>query len=182
MDRIFLLDRSGSMESCLADTIGGYNSFVHSQKGLGGTMALYYFDHEFTPMYTKTPIEEVKDITTETYVPRGATALLDAIGQLIKTEETDGAAKMVVILTDGEENASKKYTKAHIKDLVEAKEKDGWQFVYLGANQDAFAEAQAMGIRPGCTLNFDTNKTPELFAAVSAAMTQASQDGTPLEF
>jgi len=182
MDRIFLLDRSGSMETCLDDTIGGYNSFVHSQQSLGGTMALYYFDHEFTPMYTKTPIEEVKDITKETYVPRGGTALLDAIGQLIKAEETDGAVKTVIILTDGEENSSKKYTKAHIKDLIEAKEKAGWQFVYLGANQNAFAEAQAMGIRPGCTLNFDTNNTPQLFAAVSAAMTQASQSGDPLEF
>lgn len=182
MDRIFLLDRSGSMESCLNDTIGGYNSFVHSQKSLGGTMALYYFDHEFTPMYTKTPIEDVKDITTETYVPRGGTALLDAIGKLIKEEEKDGQKKMIIILTDGEENSSHVYTKAHVKDLIEAKEKDGWQIIYLGANQDAFAEAQAMGIRPGCTMNYDVNKTPQLFAAVSAAVTQASQSGTPLEF
>jgi hypothetical protein len=182
MDRVFLLDRSGSMDLCLQDTIGGFNSFVKSQKSLGGTLALYYFDHEFTPMYTKTPINEVEDITTETYVPRGSTALLDAIGQLIKIEQTDGAAKTVVILTDGQENSSRIYTKAHIKDLVTAKEKEGWQFIYLGANQDAFAEAQAMGIAAGRTLNYDVNNTPQLFATVSAAMSQATQSGTPFEF
>lgn len=182
MDRVFLLDRSGSMSSCLADTIGGYNSFVASQKELGGTMALYYFDHEFTTMYAKTPIADVEYITVDTYVPRGSTALLDAIGSLIKAEEKDDQKKMVIILTDGHENSSHIYTKAHIKDLIEAKEKDGWQIIYLGANQDAFAEAQAMGIRPGCTMNYDTCKTPELFAALSAAVTQASQSQTPLEF
>ncbi len=182
MNRVFLLDRSGSMEACLTDTIGGYNAFVHSQKNLGGTMALYYFDHEFTPIYTKTPVDEVNDITTETYVPRGSTALLDAIGQLIKKEETDGEKKTVIILTDGFENASKKYTKAHIKDLIIAKEKEGWQFIYLAANQDAFAEGESMGIAPGRTMNYDVNKTPELFAAVSAAVTQASQGNGDVNF
>ena len=179
MNRVFLLDRSGSMESCWEDTIGGYNSFVDSQKSLGGTMTLFQFDHEILESYKDVAIADVKPLNKETYTPRGSTALLDAIGKVIKD---GGDNRVVVILTDGLENASKTYTKAHIRDLITAKEKEGWQFIYLGANQDAFAEGELLGINPGRTMNYDVSKTPQLFAAVSAAMTQASQNGTPLEF
>jgi hypothetical protein len=103
---------------------------------------------------------------------------LDAIGKVIKN---GGENRVVIILTDGYENASHTYTKAHIKDLITVKEKEGWQFMYLGANQDAFAEGESMGIAPGRTMNYDVNKTPQLFAAVSAAMSQASQNGTQVE-
>ena len=80
MNRIFLLDRSGSMESCWDDTIGGYNSFLTSQKPLGGTMSLIFFDHEYEKVYENKPIEEVENLTVDIYKPRGSTALLDAIG------------------------------------------------------------------------------------------------------
>lgn len=178
MNRVFLLDRSGSMQTCWEDTIGGYNSFVEAQKGLGGTMTLIQFDHEILESYKNVPIDEVKPLNKETYSPRGSTALLDAIGKVIK----DGGDNLVVvILTDGYENASRVYSKAHIKDLITAKEKEGWQFMYLGANQDAFAEGEALGINPGRTMNYDVNNTPKLFAALSAAVSQASQTGTQVE-
>ena len=74
--RVFLLDRSGSMDSCRSDTIGGYNSFVNSQKTLGGTMSLYLFDHELATVYENVPIENVEPLTLETFVPRGSTAIL----------------------------------------------------------------------------------------------------------
>ena len=178
MNRVFLLDRSGSMESCWTDTIGGYNSFVESQKGQGGTMTLFQFDHEILESYKDVPIDEVNPLTMKTYTPRGSTALLDAIGKVIKD---GGDNRVVIILTDGYENASRTYTKAHIKDLITAKEKEGWQFMYLGANQDAFAESESLGIAPGRTMNYDVNKTPQLFADVSAAVSQASQNGTQVE-
>lgn len=174
MDRVFILDRSGSMETCWTDTIGGFNSFLADQKATGGTLTLIQFDHEYLESYKRKAIDDVEPLTTETYKPRGSTALLDAIGQTIKN--WDGTASpSIVILTDGQENSSHTFTKAHIKDLIEQKTKEGWTFAYLGANQDAFAEAGSLGIAPGCTANFDTRRTPEVFRALSAAVScQAS--------
>ena len=162
------------MESCWDDTIGGFNAFLNEQKATGGTLTLIQFDHEYQQTYERVKIDEVVAMTRETYTPRGSTALLDAIGRLIK--DWDGSSNpSVVILTDGHENASHKFTKAHIKDLIEQKTKDGWTFAYLGANQDAFAEASAIGIAPGCTMNYDANHTPNAMRVLSAAMScQAS--------
>ena len=174
MDRIFLLDCSGSMESCWDDTIGGFNAFLNEQKADGGTLTLIQFDHEYQLNYESKPIGEVKPLTRETFKPRGSTALLDAIGRAVKEVRTQ-TIPTVIILTDGQENASHKYTKAHIKDLIEERQNHGWQFVYLGANQDAFAEAGSIGIAPGCTMNYDANRTPDAFRVLSAALScQAS--------
>jgi hypothetical protein len=169
MDRVFLLDRSGSMESCWDDTIGGFNAFVNDQKKDGGTLTLIQFDHEYQLCYENKPIGDVEPLTRETFQPRGSTALLDAIGRAIKEVKT---RPTFIILTDGCENASHVYTKAHIKDLIEERQKDGWTFVYLGANQDAFAEAGAIGINPETTMNYDVNKTPEAFRTLSATCSQ----------
>lgn len=174
MDRVFLLDRSGSMESCWDDTIGGFNSFLSDQKPTGGTMTLIQFDHEYNMTCERTKIADVAALTRESYKPRGSTALLDAIGRLIK-DWKGSTNPSVVILTDGQENSSHNFTKAHIKDLIEQKTKDGWTFAYLGANQDAFAEADSIGIAPGCTMNYDTNRTPDAMRTLSQAMScQAS--------
>jgi len=169
MERVFLLDRSGSMQSCVDDTIGGFNAFVDSQKSFGGTMTLCLFDHEFDIVYEKVPIDQVVPLTKETYMPRGGTALHDAMGQVLKMNLSDDT--MVIILTDGEENSSNKYTAAHVKDLVDTKP---WKFVYLGANQDAVLTAQGLGINT--SMDYDTSKTPELFRALSATVTRYSQD------
>ena len=174
MDRAFLLDCSGSMETCWDDTIGGFNSFLMDQKATGGTLTLIQFDHEYNMTCERTKIDEVKPLTRETYKPRGSTALLDAIGRLIKEWAGNGSPS-VVILTDGQENSSTKFTKAHIKDLIEQKTKDGWTFAYLGANQDAFAEAGSIGIAAGSTMNYDANRTPDAFRLLSTAVSsQAS--------
>jgi Mg-chelatase subunit ChlD len=178
-DRIFLLDRSGSMETCWDDTIGGYNSLVKEQAAFGGTMTLVQFDHEYTVTYNQRPISEVEPLSRETYKPRGSTALLDAVGRTIKAWAS-AAPPTIIILTDGQENSSHKYTKEHIKDLISERQKDGWQFVYLGANQDAFAEAGAMGIAPTCTMNYETTRTPEAFRHLSTALSQQASCGAPL--
>jgi hypothetical protein len=177
MDRVFLLDRSGSMESCWDDTIGGFNAFVNEQKADGGTLTLIQFDHEFLESYTAKPIGDVEPLTRETFKPRGSTALLDAIGKTIK-EGKGGANPTVIILTDGQENSSHKFTKSHIKDLIEQKTKDGWTFVYLGANQDAFAEAGSMGIAPSATMNYDVNRTPDAFRQLSQALSSQASNQT----
>lgn len=178
-DRVFVLDRSGSMESCLDDTIGGFNAFVRDQLPLGGTLSFIQFDHEFTPVYDKKLIHEVEPLNHETYKPRGSTALLDAIGKTIKSIEND-RTPVVAVLTDGFENASHTFTKAHIKDLIEQKTKEGWVFIYLGANQDAFAEAGSIGIAPACTMNYDARRTSDAFSALSQAMSNHVTSRGPL--
>lgn len=173
MDRtlIFLLDRSGSMEICRDDTIGGFNSFVKDQQALGGRMTVVQFDHEIVEIYTDMPLDKVDPLTHQTYTPRGSTALLDAIGTTIKKH--DARTDVVFIIqTDGHENGSTKYTRSHIKDLVEQKTKDGWVFMYLGANQDAFAEAGGIGLNAQNTFNYDVNNTNEAFMNLSATVSQ----------
>jgi len=182
MERVFLLDCSGSMESCWDDTTGGFNSFLQDQKALGGSLTLVQFDHEYKVTNDKTPISVFPSLSRATYKPRGSTALMDAIGQTIK-EWSGGATPSVVILTDGLENASTKFTKSHIKDLIEQKTKDGWTFAYLGANQDAFAEAGSIGIAKGCTLNYETTSTPDAFRRLSTAVSsQASGASQTVQF
>jgi hypothetical protein len=169
MDRVFLLDRSGSMESCRNDTIDGFNTFIDSQKQFGGTMTLCLFDDQFETVYEKTPIEDVPVLTEDTFVPRGGTALLDAMGQVLKMQLSDDT--MVIILTDGDENSSVTYTSAHINDLVNLKP---WKFVYLGANQDAVLAATNLGIKT--SLGYDVNRTPELFRTLSETVSNYTQD------
>lgn len=169
------------METCWDDTIGGFNAFLNEQKTMGGTLTLVQFDHEYLLSYEAKPIEEVEPLTRETFKPRGSTALMDAIGRAIKEIRTK-TIPTVVILTDGLENSSHKYTKAHIKDLVEERTKDGWTFVYLGANQDAFAEAGSLGIAPACTMNYDPRRTPEAFHQLSAAMSSQASNNVNFDF
>ena len=177
MDRtlIFLLDRSGSMETCRTDTIGGFNAFVADQKTLGGKLTLVQFDHEINNVFENVPLGEVNPLTSDTFQPRGSTALMDAIGRTIKTHWSKKGV-VFIIQTDGEENSSHSYTKAHIKDLIEQKTKDGWTFMYLGANQDAFAEAGSMGIAPAATLHYDVTRTPEAFRQLSATVSQQASN------
>jgi len=170
---VFLLDRSGSMESCRDDTIGGFNSFVRDQAALGGKLTLIQFDHEIIKTFEKVELSSVVPLTSNTFTPRGSTALLDAIGKTIK--ETSEVSTLI-ILTDGHENASIEYTKAHVKDLIEQKQKDGWTVIYLGANQDAFAEGSSLGIAPHMTMNYDVRRTPEAFRALSQTVSSQHQN------
>lgn len=162
-----LLDRSGSMGSIVNDVIGGYNNFLSEQKAVKGdcTLTLVQFDSEgIDTLYEYAPIADVPELTTKTYQPRGATPLLDALGKSIEStgraleniSEADRPDKIIfVVITDGEENASNKFTKARIKEMIEQQEKQyAWNFIFLGANQDAFAEAGAIGVQAAAAANF----------------------------
>jgi uncharacterized protein YegL len=153
------------MASCREDTIGGFNTFVDAQKENGGTMTLVLFDHEVNVLYETTPIGDVAPLTRETFVPRGGTALYDALGHVLKMNLPRDT--VCIVLTDGDENSSKDYTGAHVKDLIESKQtNDGWSFVYLGANQNTIMNAQRLGIRT--SMSYDPHgNTPELFSALS---------------
>ena len=176
----FVLDRSGSMWETLNDTIGGFNTFVESQKqDVNGecTMSLHQFDHEYETIYTNKPITEVDLLNTKTFVPRGQTALVDAIGRTISnaSSSTDDVKIIVVILTDGEENSSKEFRYDTISKMIQGKEKDGWEFVFLGANQDAIKTAAGLGIKQNSAMTY--NQTPQnvraCFSGLSSAISRA---------
>lgn len=154
-----ILDRSGSMQSIINDSIGGINSFIDEQRkatDLGEAfVTVKLFDYEHTELYNSTPIADVKTITNEHYVPRGATALYDAIGKTILELKAKGNKNNIIaILTDGEENASAEFNSTNIKKLITEAEDAGWKFIYLGANQDAFAVSSSLGITRGHVSNF----------------------------
>lgn len=166
--RIFLLDKSGSMESVLDDTIGGFNSFVREQVPLGGTLTLYTFSSRCTCEYRDLPIEDVPFLTRETYVPHGNTALYDSMGQILKDyADKDGT---FVILTDGQENSSRKYTKFHVKDLIEMSKLD---VMYVGVDLESAVE---MGISN--TVAYDPCRTPEMFRLVSESVSASVERQT----
>ena len=176
----FLLDRSGSMENCLADTIGGFNAFVREQAPKS-TMSLYLFNNTFEIVYENKKINDVKRLTVSTFRPWGGTALLDAIAQTIEQVEKnntqrwadlDDVGDVIVILTDGDENSSTKYTKKEINDMIVSKKAQGWKFVFLAANQDAIKSANDIGIGREAAIDFDTANMCEVMRSASSALSR----------
>lgn len=160
-----ILDRSGSMRSVCEATIAGFNEFLRTQQrqhdGGGALMSLTQFDDRYEVNFVGEPIENVPELDANSYVPRGRTALYDAIGRTIHEVEAWARAHgwhdrvLVLIVTDGQENASKEYGFEAVRALIEQKEKDGWNFAYMGANQDSFAVAGSLHIRGDFTANYD---------------------------
>lgn len=158
---VFILDRSGSMHRLVSDTIGGFNSVLAKQKqameeGADAIVTTVLFNGQYELLHDRFPLDSVKEITKKDYWTRGCTALLDAVGRtIVKTEaaqknlpEGKKADKVLfVIITDGLENASMEYSYEDVKKMIEAHEEEGWEFLFLGANIDAAAEAGKIGIR-----------------------------------
>ncbi|MEO7167423.1 MAG: VWA domain-containing protein [Chthoniobacterales bacterium] len=154
----FILDRSGSMERCQDAAIEGFNRFLREQQTAEGLakLTLVLFDDEYLVPARSLPVAEILPLDSDTYVPRGSTALLDAIGQTIgevgkdlaSIPEQDRPAQVIVaILTDGLENASEKYTWKQVARLIKQQtEQYRWTFLFLGANQDAIATAAQISI------------------------------------
>ncbi|WP_395746074.1 hypothetical protein [Prosthecobacter sp.] len=152
----YILDRSGSMQSMQEPAVAAFNHFIKTQLDVPGDarLTLVLFDDAYEVPVSAMPIQEVPQLTAATFVPRGSTALLDAIGRTIKETSQRIAALpaaqkpgkvIVTIFTDGEENASQEYTAKHIADLIRLyRDEKGWEFLFLAANQDAIASAAAM--------------------------------------
>lgn len=156
---VVVIDESGSMHSVKGDTIGGFNTFINTHKKLPGeaNLTLVKFDTGYKILYNGVNIKDVKPLNESTYTPGGMTALLDAVGTTIDevvkrreaTPEDEKAEKVIfMIITDGEENSSREYTdKKKIKEKVEhLKTTEDWEFVFLGADQDAWAAGGGMGV------------------------------------
>lgn len=184
-DITIVLDRSGSMADVAGDTIGGFNRFLDDQQKAPGTAALtlHQFDDVFDTVLDGCEVKSAKPLTNATFVPRGSTALLDAIGRAItrtgarldKTPEHERAAKIVfVIITDGHENASREFTRFRVLEMIKhQREKYAWEFVFLGANHDAIAAAAAVGIGPANAMTYAHNAvgTSGAFASVAKNLT-----------
>lgn len=163
-----ILDRTGSMESIRDDTIGGFNAFLGEQKKQKGkaTLTLVQFDSQdpYEVVHRFKAIKEVPVLTRESYVPRAATPLLDALGRGINDLEKsladmvkkDRPKKVVfAVVTDGQENASREFSKKQVVKMIREKtDKDGWQFVFLSADLGAIAEAQELGVQASMSMTF----------------------------
>lgn len=178
-DIICIVDRSGSMMSIRDDAIGGFNSMLEEQKAVPGeaSVTLVLFDHEILTPIDRMSIKDVPPLTQDTFVPRGSTALLDAIGvTLNKARQFQPKGPdhkwIVVIITDGQENSSREWNRENVKKLTDELTDKGWEFVYVAANQDAFAVGAAMGVANSNTMNFtaDSIGTRSAYASTSETL------------
>lgn len=169
LDITVILDRSGSMESICDDAIGSFNAFLNSRK-MSNPKSLFsvvLFDDEYLLREAGVPIGSVQPLTMKTYIPRGSTALLDAIGKTIRTIEErshEDEEVMIAILTDGQENSSVEYTLEGIRTLIQEKEGKDWDFVYLSADSSAFMDAPAMGFAADKMAMFQKNNISEAYS------------------
>ena len=188
---VFVLDRSGSMAGLESDTVGGFNSLIRDQKNSDGKafVTTVLFDTEFIYVHDRADISTVKPLTEKDYVPRGCTALLDAVGMTIQhiagihkyARPEDVPSKTIfVITTDGMENASREFRYDTVKKLIEKEQKKyGWEFIFLGANIDAAATAGSMGIAHASNYKADGKGTKLMYGAVGRAV-RCMRESAPL--
>ena len=184
---ICILDRSGSMSSIISDSIGGFNTFLKQQKELPdeATLTVALFDDQYELLYDNIDIKKADELTNKIWIPRGTTALYDAIGKTINIEKTNFAKLgdekpskvLVCIVTDGQENASREYNIDNVKKLIKKCEKDNWNFLYLAANQDAFDVGTSFGVSAGNTLTFNATSTGTAAMYNAVASTTTSYRG-----
>jgi len=157
---IFVIDESGSMQGTESDVIGGFNNFIEQQKTEHQgkiTVSLYKFNSTWSRILNDLPIEEIRPLTNGDYTPGGLTALYDTIGNAITDIENQtsytkreykASMVMMVVITDGQENASREYDSRKIKQMIqELEQSENWQFIYLGADLNNFADAEILGLK-----------------------------------
>ncbi len=172
-----ILDRSGSMETCRAGTIDGYNEYLNGLKAEKETkysITLTQFDSpanipELTVSYEDKPLAEASRISRDSYQPRGGTPLYDAVGECVRRVNVKGRGVIVVIITDGQENSSHEFTKDSIKALIKSKESEGWTFTFLGANIDSYAVGGGIGVPLHNVANYSVGDEKNLYATLAHA-------------
>lgn len=176
---IVLIDRSGSMTSIKNDMEGGFNTFIEEQKKIAGEcqVTVAQFDTEYEILYSG---KNVQDVPKLELVPRGSTALFDSLAKLItdvgtrlaSTKEEERPGKVIcLVITDGYENASHEFTRQKIFDMItHQRDKYNWEFIYLGANQDAFAEGGSMGFTSSFNYVANSAGTRDMMRNVSVGI------------
>lgn len=174
---VVVIDESGSMGHVKDDTIGGFNTLIETNKGLPGdaNITLVKFNHKVSKLYESEDISKVEPLNRQTYMPSGTTALLDAVGQTIDSvfEKIDSYPKEEIpnvifcVLTDGHENSSRTYNNAEeIKGKIENMKKNfSWDFLFLGADQDAWATGRSFGIDQN--IDYDSTDTGDTMRGLS---------------
>lgn len=159
----FVLDSSGSMNSIADDTVGGFNAFLDEQRSEEGaaTVSLFDFDDDVSQVYRGIESPEADNLTEETYTPSGRTALHDAMlraitdtERLLAERDADPDTVVIIVLTDGNENASETPIEP-LREQVQAKQSGGWEFLFIGANQDAVLAASEFGVDRDRALSMD---------------------------
>ena len=183
MSKIYLvLDRSGSMEPYVNSTVKGVNSFISKQSD-DTKFTIILFNDSIKTVSSNDNKENVRPLSGINYRPQGGTALLDAIGYTLKQAaddepklwaDQDESQITVVILTDGVENCSKEHTMSSIRETIQFNRLKGWNFIFMGANQDAFEVAGAIGIQREATLDFDVNRIETAISSASSAISRMS--------
>jgi Mg-chelatase subunit ChlD len=182
-----LLDRSGSMESIASDIVGGFNSFLDEQRKQPGdarlTLAQFDTDDPFDVVVNGKNLSRVPNMPSNAFVPRGGTPLLDAVAMLIMRTDAEIASRadrglpiedqLVLIVTDGEENASVEQTRASIASMIDKRRDRAWTFAFLGANQDAFGEAGSIGVARHSAANWEASPggTADMWNRLSTSTT-----------
>lgn len=178
---VFILDRSGSMSGLESDTIGGFNAMIAKQKKEEGEayVSTILFDHVSEVLHDRIHLKAIPEMTAKDYTVRGCTALIDAIGGAIKhvgnihkyaRPEDVPAHTMFIITTDGQENASHRFSSDEVKQMIERqKAKYGWEFLFIGANIDAVETAARFGIERNRAVNYhaDSKGTQILYKSLS---------------
>lgn len=181
-----ILDRSGSMGICIEETVNGVNSQIKRVKELAKRFpeqelltSLCLFNHRLTPVWDRILPGDLREITFSDYRPDGNTALLDAIGKTVRgLQKTIGdevsrneASVVVVIFTDGYENASMKFTQEQIASMIQELELTGkWTFSYIGATLDAVDIAIRMNIRRSNAVRFSVNESSNEYLRLSKSL------------
>lgn len=178
IDIIFLLDRSGSMYGCENDTIGGFNSFIENQikQEVDAKVTTVLFDHGYEVLYRRKDIHKIGKLTHEEYYVRGSTALFDAIGKTIVSMDREVSNRVLfVITTDGLENSSVEFSKDQIKNMIR---NHNWEFIFLGADIDAYSEASKIGIRMDNTAIYKKSSRGmnDMFKSVEKACMNVSME------
>lgn len=191
---VLILDRSGSMSGLEKDTIGGFNSMLEKQRKEPGdaVVSTVLFDNETEVIHDRVAIADVPNLTDKKYFVRGCTALLDAVGDAIHhignvhkyaRKEDVPEKTLFIITTDGMENASHRYTYDKVRHMIDRqKERCGWEFLFLGANIDAAAEASRFGIDESMAANYhcDEAGTALNYEVISEAITSVRACAAPL--
>ena len=189
-EMIFILDRSGSMSGLEPDTIGGFNGMIDKQRKEEGEalVTTVLFDTRTEVLHDRLPLEQIPRMTDKEYYVGGGTALLDAVGDAVRQTETIHKYAraedlpehtLFIITTDGQENSSTKYNYREVRKMIEAAREKGWDFLFLGANIDAAAEAARIGISRERSANYhaDAEGTQTLFEAVSDTVSSFRRKG-----
>lgn len=161
-----VLDRSGSMAAIADDIVGGFNEFLARQRAEAGeariTVAQFDSEDPFELLIDGMPVREVTDLRREAYQPRGTTPLYDAIGSMIGRIDAVSAGhdedQLMVIVTDGLENASREHDRASVFSMITDRRRRGWSFLFLGADQDSYASGASLAMARANTANWQKDR------------------------